>query len=128
MPTFLIPLHEFNPCHSPSGADGGQFCSQRGSEADVHFDTTDTTPVKTSAINIPAFPSAKVGPEELHAARQALASGRTHPPVELVKKGDRYEVYSGDALLVLARQRGWTSVPAKVIPLAPGESWPRRSG
>lgn len=27
MPTFLIPLHEFNTCHTPSGADGGQFCS-----------------------------------------------------------------------------------------------------
>jgi hypothetical protein len=27
MPAFLVPLHEFNPCHNPDGAGGGQFCS-----------------------------------------------------------------------------------------------------
>lgn len=30
MPSFLIPLHEFNQCHNPSGEDGGQFCSAPG--------------------------------------------------------------------------------------------------
>jgi hypothetical protein len=30
MPTFLIPLHEFNACHTPSGPGGGQFCSKSG--------------------------------------------------------------------------------------------------
>jgi hypothetical protein len=27
MPAFLVPLHEFNPCHTPGGPGGGQFCS-----------------------------------------------------------------------------------------------------
>jgi len=32
MPTFLVPLHEFNPCHTPAGTPaGGTFCSTRGS-------------------------------------------------------------------------------------------------
>lgn len=31
MPCFLVPLHEFNPCHNPEGTAGGQFCSTRGS-------------------------------------------------------------------------------------------------
>jgi len=27
VPAFLVPLHEFNQCHNPSGSAGGQFCS-----------------------------------------------------------------------------------------------------
>lgn len=34
MPTFLVPLHEFNKCHNPEGNGGGQFCSGEG-EGDV---------------------------------------------------------------------------------------------
>jgi len=30
MPAFLVPLHEFNPCHNPEGPGGGQFCSTAG--------------------------------------------------------------------------------------------------
>jgi DNA topoisomerase-1 len=30
MPTFLIPLHEFNFCHLPEGPSGGQFCAAGG--------------------------------------------------------------------------------------------------
>jgi hypothetical protein len=33
MPAFLVPLHEFNTCHNPEGAEGGQFCSKAGSGA-----------------------------------------------------------------------------------------------
>jgi hypothetical protein len=29
MPAFLIPLHEFNACHTPEGPEGGQFCSNK---------------------------------------------------------------------------------------------------
>jgi hypothetical protein len=29
MPAFLIPLHEFNACHTPEGPEGGQFCSSK---------------------------------------------------------------------------------------------------
>ena len=27
MPCFLVPLYEYNHCHNPDGAGGGQFCS-----------------------------------------------------------------------------------------------------
>jgi hypothetical protein len=30
VPVFLVPLHEFNTCHNPTGAGGGQFCSADG--------------------------------------------------------------------------------------------------
>jgi len=30
MPAFLVPLHEYNHCHNPDGAAGGQFCSEPG--------------------------------------------------------------------------------------------------
>lgn len=30
MPYFTIPIHEYNQCHTPSGPDGGQFCSTGG--------------------------------------------------------------------------------------------------
>lgn len=30
MPTRIVPLNEYNTCHTPSGAQGGQFCSTSG--------------------------------------------------------------------------------------------------
>jgi hypothetical protein len=33
MPTFIVPIHEHNDCHNPSGPGGGRFCAKPGTTA-----------------------------------------------------------------------------------------------
>jgi len=46
----LVPIHEFNPCHNPSGPGGGRFCGEL--QVGVDYEVTDYGPQGEADVHL----------------------------------------------------------------------------
>jgi len=103
----LRAFREFNPCHNPSGPDGGRFCATEGTGATVKTSQTRTRPATQVSVTVPAKPltaDTRQTPVKVKTVAEAL---------DRILKGQAVEVEDYQTVHTLLAELGKIAIEAK---------------